>query len=122
MAWTQERVEALRKLWAEGKSGGEIAGVLGITRSTVMGKIHRLKLPKRATKSTTRRALAFARRERRIAPPRTTSPIIGTWRKPPEVVYAKVDPTDPASIAAQALLAAAERAESRRAMYRMPGL
>ncbi len=122
MGWTQERVELLRKLWGEGLSGGQIANFLGVTRSTVMGKVHRLKLPKRMTKSTTRRALTFARRQRRIAPPRTPSPIIGTWRKPPEVVYAKVDPTDPASIAAQALLAAAERAESRRTMYRMPGL
>jgi GcrA cell cycle regulator len=48
-AWTPERVDLLRKLWADGNSGGEIAQRLGMTRNAVIGKVHRLKLPARIT-------------------------------------------------------------------------
>jgi len=47
--WTHERVEALKALWADGLSTGQIAAKLGLTRSAVGGKIHRLKLPGRPT-------------------------------------------------------------------------
>ena len=48
--WTEERVELLKKLWMEGLSASQIAGVLGegVTRNAVIGKVHRLKLPGRA--------------------------------------------------------------------------
>ncbi len=42
-----EKIAPLRKLWAEGKTGTEIAIELGTTRNTVIGKVHRLKLPGR---------------------------------------------------------------------------
>lgn len=42
MAWTDRRVALLRKLWREGASATEIAAVLGgVTRSAVLGKLHR---------------------------------------------------------------------------------
>lgn len=45
MNWTDERVEILRKLWAEGLSASQIAAQLGgVTRNAVIGKVHRLKL------------------------------------------------------------------------------
>lgn len=46
--WTDDRVATLKKLWLEGKSGGEIAKTLrgGVTRNAVIGKAHRLGLPK----------------------------------------------------------------------------
>lgn len=45
MNWTNERVELLKKLWAEGYSGGQIAKKLGgVSRNAVVGKVHRLKL------------------------------------------------------------------------------
>lgn len=45
VAWTEERVELLQKLWSEDSSASEIAAELGgISRSAVMGKIHRLGL------------------------------------------------------------------------------
>jgi GcrA cell cycle regulator len=48
MSWTDERVSLLRKLWGEGKTAAEIAGVLGgVTRNAVIGKAHRLKLSNR---------------------------------------------------------------------------
>jgi GcrA cell cycle regulator len=52
MSWTDERVELLKKLWAEGLSASQIAGRLGgVTRNAVIGKVHRLGLSGRATSS-----------------------------------------------------------------------
>jgi GcrA cell cycle regulator len=45
MNWTEERVEALKKYWAEGLSASQIAALLGgVSRNAVIGKVHRLKL------------------------------------------------------------------------------
>lgn len=52
MAWTEDRVEVLKKLWAEGHSASQIAKELGgVTRNAVIGKVHRLGLSGRATPS-----------------------------------------------------------------------
>ena len=49
MAWTEERVEQLKKLWTEGLSASQIAKRLGdATRNAVIGKVHRLGLEPRA--------------------------------------------------------------------------
>ena len=49
MAWTEERVEQLMKLWTEGLSASQIANRLGdVTRNAVIGKVHRLGLEPRA--------------------------------------------------------------------------
>ena len=48
-AWTEERVEQLKKLWSDGLSASQIAGELGnVTRNAVIGKVHRLGLSGRA--------------------------------------------------------------------------
>ena len=48
MNWTDERVELLKKLWADGLSASQIAAQLGgVTRNAVIGKVHRLKLSSR---------------------------------------------------------------------------
>lgn len=44
MAWTDERVELLTKLHADGLSSSQIGGRLGVTRNSVISKIHRLGL------------------------------------------------------------------------------
>ena len=42
MSWTDERVELLKKLWADGLSASQIAAELGgITRNAVIGKRRR---------------------------------------------------------------------------------
>lgn len=52
MAWNDERVELLKKLWAEGLSASQIASRLGsVSRNAVIGKVHRLGLSGRATTS-----------------------------------------------------------------------
>lgn len=49
MNWTDERVERLKRLWAEGLSASQIAAQLGgVSRNAVIGKVHRLNLPGRA--------------------------------------------------------------------------
>lgn len=63
MNWTDERVEMLKKLWAEGLSASQIAAQLGgVSRNAVIGKVHRLKLSSRgrATASPARQKKAPA--------------------------------------------------------------
>ncbi|WP_127114965.1 GcrA family cell cycle regulator [Shimia sediminis] len=55
MSWTDERVELLKKMWGEGQSASQIAKELGgVTRNAVIGKVHRLGLSNRATKTDTK--------------------------------------------------------------------
>jgi len=50
MSWTDERIERLKTMWAEGLSASQIARALGeVTRNAVIGKVHRLGLAGRAT-------------------------------------------------------------------------
>jgi GcrA cell cycle regulator len=50
MAWNDERVAILKKMWLDGNSASEIAKELGnITRNAVIGKVHRLGLSNRDT-------------------------------------------------------------------------
>ncbi|MEM8790072.1 MAG: GcrA family cell cycle regulator [Pseudomonadota bacterium] len=53
MSWTDDRVEKLKELWAEGMSASQIAKSLGgVTRNAVIGKVHRLGLSNRSAGST----------------------------------------------------------------------
>ena len=47
--WTPKRVSALIALWNEGLSTSEIGNRLGVTKNAVVGKVHRLGLPKRGS-------------------------------------------------------------------------
>lgn len=47
MAWTDEKVKQLKKLWVKGKSTIEIAKELGMSKNSVIGKVHRLDLTAR---------------------------------------------------------------------------
>lgn len=46
MAWTEQQVQTLKKMWGNGYSASDIAKNLGggVTRNAVIGKAHRLKL------------------------------------------------------------------------------
>lgn len=46
--WTEERVNHLKKAWANGMTGGEIAEAMKMTRSAILGKICRLGLQRSA--------------------------------------------------------------------------
>lgn len=65
--WTPERIEIIKKLWAEGLSNGLIADRLGgITRNSVIGKVHRLGLDGRATIKRKEMGRPFGSRNRSI--------------------------------------------------------
>lgn len=50
MSWTDENVETLKSLWAQGLSAGQIEGRMrGFSRSAIIGKVHRLGLAPRTT-------------------------------------------------------------------------
>ena len=80
MSWTDDRVEALSRLWLEGRSASQIAAALGggLTRNAVIGKVHRLGLAGRVkTAPPTRSAddgAAGVRGEAVAAAPRRAAP------------------------------------------------
>ncbi|MEL7486079.1 MAG: GcrA family cell cycle regulator [Pseudomonadota bacterium] len=82
MAWNDERVELLKKLWAEGLSASQIASKMGgVTRNAVIGKVHRLGLSGRATPAKPQRGCNFetATATESVAPvaaPEDAKPII----------------------------------------------
>ncbi len=60
MAWNDERVELLKKLWSEGLSASQIASKMGgVTRNAVIGKVHRLGLSGRATPAKPQRGRSY---------------------------------------------------------------
>ncbi|MET3662209.1 GcrA family cell cycle regulator [Aquamicrobium ahrensii] len=70
MGWTDERVELLRKLWAEGLSASQIAAQLGgVSRNAVIGKVHRLKLSGRG------RTTAAPARQKKASPTPASRPV-----------------------------------------------
>ncbi|WP_188612786.1 GcrA family cell cycle regulator [Chelatococcus reniformis] len=69
--WSDDRVELLKRLWAEGLSASQIATAMGgITRNAVIGKVHRLGLSGRA-----KAAASGVPKPRKsvAAPPRSTA-------------------------------------------------
>src|SRR5215472_6739803 len=85
MEWNEERIEALTRLWREGLSASQVARQLGgISRSAVIGKVHRLGIAGRDAPSRPRntggrpsgrvRASAGGQVRRQPAPPRTPRP------------------------------------------------
>jgi GcrA cell cycle regulator len=85
MNWTDERVELLRKLWAEGLSASQIAAQLGgVSRNAVIGKVHRLKLSSRG------RAAPTQARQKKTKPaaPKAAKPASPPSRPVPQTVGA----------------------------------
>jgi GcrA cell cycle regulator len=77
IAWTDERVETLKRLWSDGLSAAQVARALGgVTRNAVIGKLHRLKLTGSRPRPPARRS---APRPRRQSP---------TLRRPPRPMAA----------------------------------
>lgn len=89
MAWTEDRVEVLTKLWADGLSASQIAKQLGgVTRNAVIGKVHRLGLSGRAKPS-------------RPAAIRTTKPSAPRSRATPRARETKTVAAAPATMRAK---------------------
>ena len=47
MSWTSEKIDLLTKLWNDGLTTAKIGEELGVGKNAVVGKAHRLGLPKR---------------------------------------------------------------------------
>ena len=56
MAWTEEGVELLQKMWLEGRSAREIGERLNMTRNAVIGKANRLGLSHKSKSAAPRKA------------------------------------------------------------------
>ncbi len=66
--WTPAHISTLIALWTEGVSTIEIGRRLDVTKNAVVGKVHRLGLPKRVS------PIGSKPRERKPATPRTSAP------------------------------------------------
>lgn len=61
--WTDEKIDLLKKYWAEGKPASEIQDLIGHhSRSAITGKVHYLNLPKRSD-STFRNTASIRRKK-----------------------------------------------------------
>lgn len=86
--WNDERVELLKRLWADGLSASQIAKQLGgVTRNAVIGKVHRLGLAGRAAPSRpAKRPVPIARVKPAVAiqpEPRPVEPVAEAIEVPP---------------------------------------
>ncbi|MEO0829619.1 MAG: GcrA family cell cycle regulator [Pseudomonadota bacterium] len=98
MSWTDERVEILKKMWAEGQSASQIAKELGgVTRNAVIGKVHRLGLSNRSSGSAnTPKAPAKEKPVVREAPAAKAKPAAAKPQEAtPEPAVAASAPTPP---------------------------
>ena len=44
MVWTEDKIKKLKKMWQAGKPTAEIAKTLGMSKNSIIGKVHRLNL------------------------------------------------------------------------------
>jgi len=99
MAWTDDRVATLTKLWADGLSASQIAKQLGgVTRNAVIGKVHRLGLSGRAKPSSPARKAAAAKTAAK-APKAAARPATAAPKPKVKTVRAPSAPRTPSVIA-----------------------
>ena len=107
--WTDQLIAALRVLWAEGHSTAEIGRRLGVSKSAICGKAHRLDLPPRPSPI---KGYVMGPPTRRVAKRRVsgaTLPPLASTRKAP-VVEAAPMPHAPSAAAHDRLMAQPELA------------
>jgi GcrA cell cycle regulator len=69
--WTRERIALLKRLWTDGETATAIAAQLRMSKSAVLGKVFRLRLPpaKNATAAPARSGTAILGQRRKGRPP-----------------------------------------------------
>jgi GcrA cell cycle regulator len=109
MSWTDERIDRLKKMWADGATASQIADELGgVSRNAVIGKAHRLGLEQRPSPvkpgEEKERKTAVAPAPARHAPkseapaaatpdsPTATPPPTRTPQRSPEMQYRSIGP------------------------------
>jgi GcrA cell cycle regulator len=104
MAWTNERIEQLKRLWEAGNTASQIAEELGgVSRNAVIGKAHRLGLQSRP--SPVRGNDSPASETVRPAAPKAASEPAATASPAPPPPAPKAAPTPPAAPAPVAKIA-----------------
>ena len=104
MSWTDERIERLKKMWADGATASQIADELGgVSRNAVIGKAHRLGLEQRPSpvkpgeekEKKTAAAAPSAASAPKSAAPRADAPAPRAAPTTPVVTGAPQRPTPP---------------------------
>lgn len=90
--WTEARDDELRRLWATGTRTGLIAEALRTTRNAIIGRVHRLHLPKRAVPEALRKPA-----EPREAKPPAPKPKPAKPPKPPPRSFPPSAPKAPSA-------------------------
>ena len=104
MSWTEERIERLKKMWADGATASQIADELGgVSRNAVIGKAHRLGLEQRPSP-----VKAGEEKEKKASAPPAAAPAA---RPAPKA--AAPAPAAPAATETPAAPAAAQPAQAR---------
>ena len=97
MAWTDERIEHLRKLWEAGNTASQIAEELGgVSRNAVIGKAHRLGLQSRPSPVRSAAPAAAPVAAPVVAAPAPESPAPVTPPAPPAPAPVAATPVPPA--------------------------
>jgi len=97
MSWTEERIERLKKMWADGSTASQIADELGgVSRNAVIGKAHRLGLEQRPSP-----VKAGEEKEKKAAAPAAAAPVARPAPKAAAPAAAAPAATETAAPAAQ---------------------
>lgn len=107
MAWTDEMVDQLRAMWVEGLTTGEIGKRLGVSKNSIVGKVHRLGLSgrpspikkKEENETTAASAETPAKpakeksvaKEPKIAKPKIEKPVVAAEEAPVEKAAEKTE-------------------------------
>ncbi|MFV0627425.1 MAG: GcrA family cell cycle regulator [Alphaproteobacteria bacterium] len=87
MPWTDEVVEELKRLWLSGLTTSEIAKKLGVSKNSIVGKVHRLGLSGRP--SPIKKKEEVAKKETKVATPVATKAPTKENEKTTETVVEK---------------------------------
>ncbi len=87
MAWTEQMVEDLKRMWKEGLTTGEIGKRLNVSKNSIVGKVHRLGLSGRPS--------PIKKKSDAPSPKEPVAPKIKEPVKPAEKQTVKEEKTEP---------------------------
>ena len=120
MSWTDERIDRLKAMWAEGATASQIAEDLGgVSRNAVIGKAHRLGLESRPSP-----VKAGEEKEKKAKPapaPRATKPASAPAPRPVAAAPAEPKAPPPQLGASQGLKPATKSTDPNAIQYRSVG-
>ncbi|MBR6663527.1 MAG: GcrA cell cycle regulator [Alphaproteobacteria bacterium] len=94
MAWTDDMIEKLKKMWDEGLTTGEIGRRLNMSKNSIVGKVHRLGLSGRPSPIKKK----DQEQEAAKAEKKTTTPKVAKEKSKPATPTAKAEVAKPKKI------------------------